>query len=115
MLPSVNSIKKEQDFRAVFRKAKSFRNNLFVFKTAKNGLDESRFGFVVSQKVSKKATTRNKIKRRLSEAIWAEMKTIKKGADSVLIALPGIEKKDFLEIKQTVEDALSKAGLVVKN
>ena len=48
---------------------------------------------MVSQKVSKKATIRNKIKRRLTEAIKTETKNIKIGTDLVLIALPGIEKK----------------------
>ncbi len=102
MLAKTNSIKKEQDFRSVFKRAKSFKTNLFILKIAKNGLDESRFGFVVSQKVSKKATVRNKVKRRLSDAVRVELKKIKKGFDFVLIALPGIEKSEFSEIKKAI-------------
>lgn len=80
-----------------------------------NNLGLNRFGFVVSLKVSKKATLRNKVRRRLSEIIKAEERNIpfggqiKPGTDLVIIALPGIEKKEFLEIKEAVNSALAKA------
>lgn len=108
MLPRINSIKSQRDFGAIFRKAKSLKNNLFVLKIAKNELGINRFGFVVSQKVSKKATIRNKVKRRLSEAARGEIRNIRSGTDVVLIALPGIEKKEFFEIKKTLNEALVK-------
>ena len=69
---------------------------------------------MVSQKISKRAVIRNKVKRRLSDAIRAEIKNIKSGADVVFIALPGIEKKEFSEIKSTVENTIIKAGLFLK-
>ncbi|MGA2418406.1 MAG: ribonuclease P protein component [Candidatus Staskawiczbacteria bacterium] len=106
MLPKINRIKKKKDFETIFKKSKSFKNNLFVFRIMENGLGKNRFGFVVSQKVSKKATIRNKIRRRLAEAARAHIKNIKIGADIVLIALPGIEKKEFSEIEEAVNSAL---------
>ena len=68
---------------------------------------------MVSLKVSKKAVVRNKIRRRLSEIIKAE-ENIKTGTDLVIIALPGIEKKEFTEIKESVGAVLVKTGLVKK-
>ena len=114
MLPKINRIKKKKDFETVFKNSKSFKNNLFVFKITKNNLKLSRFGFVVSQKVSKKATIRNKVKRRLAEIIGDEIKNIKIGTDLVLIALPGIEKKEFSEIKEVINGTLLKAKLIIK-
>ena len=70
---------------------------------------------MVSQKVSKRAVVRNKVRRRLSEAIKAEERNIKNGTDLVVIALSGIDKKEFSEIKESVSVALIKAGLVLKN
>ncbi|OGZ78425.1 MAG: ribonuclease P protein component [Candidatus Staskawiczbacteria bacterium RIFOXYB1_FULL_37_44] len=113
MLPKINRIKKKKDFEAIYKKSKSFKNNLFIFKVMENGLDFSRFGFVVSLKVSKKATLRNKARRRLSEAIKSQEKNIKPGIDAVIIALPGIEKKEFSEIKKAVTDMLTKTKLNV--
>ena len=78
----------------------------------KNNLGQNRIGFVVSQKVSKKAVIRNKVRRRLSEAIRIKINDIKIGTDLVLIALPGIEKKDFSEIKETINNMLIKSGLI---
>ena len=110
MLHKTNRIRKKKDFDVVFktaqRSAKSFKSNLFVFKTAKNDLGVNRFGFVVSQKVSKKAVIRNKIKRQLSEAVRPEIEKIKTGTDVVFIALPGIDKKEFSEIKKAVSESL---------
>jgi len=86
----------------------------------KNNLGLDRFGFVVSQKVSKRATIRNKVRRRLAEAVRAEFKNmpigtqIKNGIDVVFIALPGIEKKEFSEIKEAVNNAIVKLGLAAK-
>ena len=119
----------------IFKNSKSLRSSLFILKIKKNKLGLDRFGFVVSQKVSKRATVRNKIKRRLSEVIRAEIKNIypvksapqsgtmscearqfngmKNGTDLVLIALPGIEKVEFFDIKKTINDTLVKAGLVI--
>ena len=119
MLPKINRIKKKKDFEIIFKRTQgapqSFKNSLFILKIMKNNLGLNRFGFVVSQKVSKKATVRNKIRRRLAEVIKAEMKNIKIGTDMVLIALPGIEKKGFSDIKGTVGDALIKTELITNN
>lgn len=112
MLPGINRIKRKKDFETIFKNAKSFKNNLFISKIVKNGLGLNRVGFVVSQKVSKKATVRNKVKRRLSEILSPKMKEITAGTDVILIALSGIEKKEFFEIKECVEMMLFKTRLI---
>jgi len=121
MLPKINRIKKKKDFETIFKNSKSFKNNLLIFRIMKNSLGLNRFGFVVSQKVSKKATIRNKVRRRLAEAIRARMKDIlplgaqvKNGTDMVLIALPGIEKKEFSEVKEAINNMLIKSGLIAR-
>ena len=114
MLIKEKRIKKRKEFEAIFKNSKSLRDNLFILKVAKNNLQISRFGFIVSQKVSKKAVVRNKVRRRLVATIKAEEKNIKEGNDLVFIALSGIEKKEFSEIKGAVNNALVKAGVFVK-
>ena len=114
MLPKINRIKKKKDFEFIFKNSKSFRNNLFILKTAKNNLGLNRFGFVVSKKISNKATVRNKIKRRLSEAVKIAANKTETGKDAILIALPGIEKKLFYEIKKFISMKLQDRILFVK-
>ena len=106
MLPKINKLKKEKDFEKLFKKGKSFKNGFLILKIVQNNLEESRFGFIVSQKVSKKAVLRNKVKRRLRDIVQQNMVKIKKGADVALIALPGLEKKNFLETKETLNKLL---------
>jgi len=114
MLPKIKRIKKEKDFEAISKNSKSFRSNLFIFKIMKNNLGINRFGFVVSKKISLKATIRNKIRRRLTETIKAKVLDMVTGIDLLIIALPGIEKKEFLETKEAVSNALIKSGIILK-
>lgn len=114
MLPKINRIKKKSDFESVFKKGVSFKNSCLILRVAKNNLSYSRFGFVISQKVSKKAVDRNKIKRRLSEIIKAELKTIKAGLDLVFISLPGAKKRKFIEAKEDVNSLLIKARVITQ-
>lgn len=115
MLPKINRIKKKKDFEYIFKKGASFKNNLFILRLIKNNLDQSRFGFVVSLKVSKKATIRNKIRRRLAEIIKLEFKNIKQGMDLVFISLPSAEKKEFAELKDALNSLMIKAKIIAKS
>ena len=108
MLPKENRIKKRKDFDEIFKKGKIFRSDSLIFKFKKNNLKKSRFGFVVSLKVSKSAVVRNKIRRRMSEIIGQNMDSIKNGTDLVIIALPGFEKKGFLETKEIISNFIKK-------
>ena len=114
MLPKINRIKKEKDFEAIFKNSKSFRSNLFIFKIMKNNLGINRFGFVVSKKVSLRATIRNKVRRRLTETIKVKTTDMINGIDLLIIALPGIEKKEFSETKEAINNALVKSGIILK-
>jgi len=111
-LPRENRLKKEEDFKKVFKKGRGFTNNLFVLKIVKNNLDISRFAFVISKKISKKATVRNRIKRRLDNVIRVDLPKIKKGWDGIIIVLPGAEIKDFKEIEEDINQLLEKARLI---
>jgi len=112
MLLKINRIKKKKDFGNIFKNSKSFKNDFFIFRIAKNNLGINRFGFVVGLKISKKATIRNKTRRRMVEIIKAEAEKIKNGTDLILIALSGIEKKGFSEMKDIINKALIKTGLI---
>jgi ribonuclease P protein component len=118
MLPKNNRIRKKKDFEKIFKNSKNFKNSIFILKAVKNDLGLNRFGFVISQKVSKKAVVRNKVRRRLTEIMKIEINNIflgtqiKNGVDLVLIGLPGIEKKEFFEMKEAIREALIKTKLV---
>jgi ribonuclease P protein component len=113
MLPFKNRLKRRKEIERVFREGETFKEDPLILKKKKNNLRESRFCFIVSEKVSKKATARNKLKRRMRESIRLNLEKIKKGFDVVLIALPGSERKDFSEIKKKLDKLLLKAEILI--
>lgn len=111
MLSRINRLKKKKDIERVFKSGKGFKEDFLVLKLVKNDLKNSRFAFIIPQKVSKKATLRNKIRRRLSELVRLKIKKIKGGIDLVLLATPGLEEKDFWEVEEAVNKIFTKAGI----
>ncbi len=112
MLPKKHRLKKKKSFDLVFKKGKVFFEKFLILKKLENNLKESRFGFVVSLKISKKAKERNKVKRRLREVIKNKLSQIKTGYDIIFLSKKGIEEIDFREIKEIIEKLLEKAKLI---
>lgn len=111
MLPKTNRLQKKKDIERVFKKGQGVKEDFLILKTVKNNLNKIRFGFSISLKVSKRANVRNKIKRRLRELVKARLKTTKPGRDNLLIAAPGLEKKDFWELEETINKLFKKAKI----
>lgn len=126
MLPKINRLKKKKDFERVLKEGKGYSliSGKLYIKIIENNLKNSRFGFIVSRKFSKKAVIRNRAKRKLRELINLELAEIKKGingrrpltthpgVDVVLIALPGLETKNFWEIEKVINKLFKKAGIL---
>jgi ribonuclease P protein component len=111
MLPPANRLRKKKDIERVFANRKSCKSGLLVCKTAPSDMDAARFCFVVSKHVSNKATVRNLLKRRLREAVAALLPGVVKSCDCVLIACPGLQAKEYGEIRGLVRKILLLAGI----
>ena len=112
MLPEKNRLKKKKDFERVFKKGKSCKEDFLYLKIIKNHLKNSRFGFIVSNKFSKKAVIRNKIKRKLKRLTEIKLSKIKKGIDGVIIVRPGLEINDFWELEEKINKLFKKAEII---
>ena len=112
MLPEEYRLKKKKDFQKVIQKGKKTGEGFLILRSLKNKLKGTRIGFVVSQKVAKRASLRNKIKRRLREAIRPNLGKIKSGYDLIFFTKKGIEEKDFWQIKEAVIKLLQRAKLL---
>ena len=108
MLSKVNRLTKKNDFDLVFKNGKSEKKGLLIFKFLKNNLGSTRVGFVVSKKISNKASIRNKVKRRLRNIVQKQLKNKENSLDIIIVALSGIEKKDFLETEEMATFLLKK-------
>jgi ribonuclease P protein component len=72
----------------------------------------SKYGYVVSLKVSKLAVQRNRIKRALSEATRYLTSDVKKGFDVVFLAKQSATKISTDQIMRDVREAFAMAGLL---
>jgi len=104
MLSFKNRLKKEKDFKRVFDYGKSISSDLISVKYLINEMENSRVGFIVSKKVSKKAVLRNRIKRVLRESVRKEIKQLNRGYDIIIIARRKTTETESKEIFKTVED-----------
>lgn len=104
MLPKKNKLKKKTDFKRVFDKGKYYSSGFISIKAFKNDLEYSRFGVIVSSKISKKAVERNKIKRRIENSIEETEKSI----DIVIMVKSEILQKTYKEIKEQLLSLLKK-------
>jgi len=114
MLPPANRLRKEKEIKRALASRNGCKIGLLACKTAKNGLITARFCFIVSKQISNKAVIRNKLKRRLREAVAASFLCINSGFDCVLIAYPGLEKKEYKELATIVKNILGKQGVFKK-
>jgi len=114
MLKKLHRITQKRDFDRFFgssfkkNKGYSAKSDNLLVKSLRNNLDISRFAFVISTKVDKRATKRNLVKRQLREIVRLRLKKIKPGFDLVFIAQKGIIEKDYKELEKQVEFLLTR-------
>lgn len=104
MLPKISRLTKGKDFDQVFKKGKSLKSDFLILKALKNDLKRMRVGFIVSKRVSNKATIRNKVKRILRATVLNELRKNNRPVDIIIIALPNAKDRSFLQIQKTIAD-----------
>lgn len=107
----MNTIKKRSDFVRMNAKASRFVVSSFILQMVANpqlAEGEMRVGYTVTKKLGG-AVVRNRIKRRLREAVRKAAPThAKPGRDYVFIARSKAEACDFAELVREMEFAFSR-------
>jgi ribonuclease P protein component len=104
-------IRKNTEFRTVYRRGKSFSNLSLVLYIYKNGRDINRFGISVSKKVGN-SVIRGRVKRLISESYRLNNEGLKTSYDLVFIARNPSNSKNYKEIESALKNLLKKAGLI---
>ncbi|MEY4723837.1 MAG: hypothetical protein RLZZ324_1350 [Candidatus Parcubacteria bacterium] len=113
MLSKKNRLVAERDFSKLFAKGKSYSGRGIGMKMVKTPLSVTRVGFVVSTKVSKRAVVRNRIKRRMREAMRAFLpKLSQSGMDIAFMARSETVSMEYVDIQRSIQGLLEKSGLV---
>lgn len=121
-LPSSNRLKHRLDFSAVFRfgiRRQSTHLTLRVLlqrpKTAESAKIPTKIGISVSQKVSKLATQRNRIKRQLRAAFRQLLPRLKSDCLLVVVVKPLAAECDYQQFLQELEQLLADAEVLNGN
>jgi len=87
MLPRANRLKGNESYAHIKRRGLFYKNpDIKMGVVNRKDNDPSKFGIIVSKRISKRAVLRNRIKRMLREIIRGNLKKIKSGSDILVIA-----------------------------
>ena len=96
-------------FSQIHVEGSSAANRLLVIRYLANGSDYSRFAFLVSKRIGN-AAVRNRVKRRLREAV--RLNPVKAGWDALFIVRRGAGIAKYQELKDAADNLLQRANLV---
>ena len=105
------SLKKNRDFRTVYRDGKSYANRLLVMYTLKNDSDRNRLGISVSKKVGN-SVVRHHITRLLRESVRKNDALVKEGNRIIIVARKDVKNKNFKEVDGAVFHLLKIHGIL---
>ncbi len=113
MLPAKNRLTRDQDFQRVATKGRYSYSPLLTVKYYPNRLPVSRFGFVISTKIDKRAVVRNRTKRQVREVIRLRLANVRTGMDIVIIMKKASVGQEMAVLRHDLLSTLDKAGLYV--
>ncbi len=104
------SLKRNKEFRYVYKTGRSVgcKNIVLFYRTKKT--PDLRIGFSVSRKVGK-SVVRNKVRRRMKEAMRALIGSTDQRVLLIFVAKPSITQAPYKTVSQDIKYLLKKAGL----
>lgn len=113
MLKKIHRLKKDKEFKQVFRFSKPVNSGRLSLRASKSKNQATRFGFVISNKIDKRATRRNGLKRRLRAAASLLLSEVKPGYDVVVIMRESYNFPfDYQEIAKDFVEGVRKLDLI---
>jgi len=107
----METLKKKKDFDSVFKEGKGCQGDLLFLKVARNQKGFNRIAFSVSQKIAKKAVSRNRMRRMMRQAMLDLSEDIEKGLDMVFVARTAFEKEKSQRVREEIKELLKKVGI----
>jgi ribonuclease P protein component len=101
-------------FRQVRQDGANYAHPLVVLCYLPNGLTVSRCGFTVSKRIGN-AVERNRVRRRMREAVRLIWERVAPGYDLVWVARSGINRAEFAELQNACGRLLRRASLLVND
>ena len=106
-----DSLRRKKEFRYTYRAGKTCGGRLLSMVYAKNHGAPPKIGFSVSKKIGN-SVMRNRVKRRLREALTPLIPSIRDGVNIIFIAREPVVEAPFLTIREMMRSQLERAGLL---
>jgi len=109
--PRLVMLSKPEDFAALQGQGTVRSHSLLVVRIRRTGLEETRFGMSTGRKLGG-AVVRNKVRRRLREALRVMAPSFQPGWDVLIIARPSVIGADFQTLAGALQDLLRRGGVL---
>jgi ribonuclease P protein component len=104
-------LSKPKDFAALQGEGTVRSHSLLVVRIRRTGLEETRFGLSTGRKLGG-AVVRNRVRRRLREALRVMAPSFQPGWDVLIIARPPVIGADFQTVAGALQDLLRRGGVI---
>ena len=105
-------LRKGEEFDRVYREGAVTTGPFFVLRVLPNALGHARWGFAVGKGLSKRAVVRNRIKRRLREAVRTALPGAVGSYDIVVTARGRSVEASFSTLSGALGKQLSRANVL---
>lgn len=95
------SLKKNEDFKEIYRDGKSYANKYLIMYVKKNNINSNRLGISVSKKVGN-SVVRHRVTRLIRESYRLSEDKLNCGVDIIVVARAGAKGKDFKDIESAL-------------
>lgn len=103
MLKKQNRLSKRSDFLKLKKEGTVKQSPFFGFLYLKSKeIEKTRFGFIISKRISKRAVDRNRIKRILCDLIMKKTDFKNKKVEAIFLAKQSILKVDRIELEKEI-------------
>lgn len=103
-------LRRRADFEQVFVSGQLVRGRSLAVRVLERGEGPARVGFAIGKRLDKRAVVRNRVRRRLREAI--RPLPLRDGYDVVVLGRRSALTASFSALREDVDGLLRRAGLV---
>lgn len=109
-----DALKKKKEFRYTYRVGKATSHRLFAVVVAPRRSGETRVGISVSKKQGN-SVRRNRIKRRMREAVTPLIPYMRAGINVIFVVRDGVAEEPFSDLCAAVQQTLERAGAIKRS
>ena len=112
MLARINRLAKKSDIDNLFQRGKRAFSPFFAVRFSENNRENSRFAIVVANKVTKKATIRNRLRRQVREIIRLNLSKFRDHYDILVNISKECLEKDYWSLEKELLDLLKRNKII---